>query len=313
LAAAFRGDLTADWRAQNPDVEPAEALLERIRVERRKLWEEAELEKMKAKVSMPKNNKWKDKYKDIEALDLDELPKLPDAWNYASAEELTAPGKSIIYGIIKPGPDIPDGIPYVRVTEMKTGTIDVGSLRRCSQERASKFSRATLAAGDILISKDGTIGKVALVPPELEGGNITQHVIRLSPSNHMIGSFIARIIESPFIQSWLTRKTKGIGLTGVNVEDFRLMPIPVPPLIEQKEILIRLEELLKRCEEVDNLYQSLASESAQIDQSILAKAFRGELVPQDPTDEPAALLLERIRAEREQLAGAKQKRVKGKR
>jgi type I restriction enzyme S subunit len=64
LAAAFRGDLTADWREQNPDVEPAEALLERIRVERRKRWEEAELEKMRAKGKEPTNDKWKAKYKD---------------------------------------------------------------------------------------------------------------------------------------------------------------------------------------------------------------------------------------------------------
>ena len=66
LAAAFRGDLTADWRAQNPDVEPAKALLERIRVKRRKRWEESELKKIKLKGKEPKDDKWKEKYTDIE-------------------------------------------------------------------------------------------------------------------------------------------------------------------------------------------------------------------------------------------------------
>jgi type I restriction enzyme S subunit len=85
LAAAFRGDLTADWREQNPDVEPAEALLERIRVERRKRWEEAELEKMRVKGKEPTNEKWKAKYKEPETVDLSELPELPTGWTWASA------------------------------------------------------------------------------------------------------------------------------------------------------------------------------------------------------------------------------------
>ena len=68
LAAAFRGDLTADWRAQHPDVEPASVLLDRIRAERRRRWEEAELSKMQAKGKMPKDEKWKERYKEPELL-----------------------------------------------------------------------------------------------------------------------------------------------------------------------------------------------------------------------------------------------------
>ncbi|MHC5827510.1 MAG: restriction endonuclease subunit S, partial [Nostoc sp.] len=77
LAAAFRGDLTADWREQNPDVEPASVLLERIRAERRRRWEEAELEKMKASGKTPKDGKWKEDYKEPEPVDISDLPKLP--------------------------------------------------------------------------------------------------------------------------------------------------------------------------------------------------------------------------------------------
>lgn len=77
LAAAFRGDLTADWRQKNSDVEPASDLLERIRAERRHRWEEAELEKMKAGGKTPKDDKWKSKYKDPELIDLEELLEIP--------------------------------------------------------------------------------------------------------------------------------------------------------------------------------------------------------------------------------------------
>ena len=75
LAAAFRGDLTADWRAQHPDVEPASVLLDRIRADRRRRWEEAELAKMQAKGKMPKDEKWKERYKAGNGLSVSELPE----------------------------------------------------------------------------------------------------------------------------------------------------------------------------------------------------------------------------------------------
>ena len=84
LAAAFRGDLTADWRAQHPDVEPASVLLDRIRAERRRRWEEAELAKMQAKGKMPKDEKWKERYKEPEPVDQTELPELPEGWWWAT-------------------------------------------------------------------------------------------------------------------------------------------------------------------------------------------------------------------------------------
>jgi type I restriction enzyme S subunit len=311
LAAAFRGDLTADWREENPDVEPASALLERIRRDRRHYWEETELSKLTVKGKIPKDDKWKAKYQPPQGVDTSVLPELPDNWCWASAEELTAPGRTILYGIIKPGPDTPDGVPYVRVNEMKNGTIDVTCLRKCHPDRAALFSRAILRAGDILISKDGTIGKVALVPPELEGGNITQHVLRFSPSEHISELFISRMIEAPFSQNWILSQLKGIGLLGINVEDFRKLPIPLPPLSEQiiiHELLsVYLEKIsiLKDCRDTADYQLNL------INQSILAKAFRGELVEQDPNDEPASVLLDLIRTEREKTGG--EKKTKGKR
>lgn len=87
------------------------------------------------------------------------------------------PNETVTYGILKPK-WVKNGVPTVRVTEMKTGEIDVTSLPQCDPVRASKFQKSTLFPGDLLISKDGTIGKTAFVPPELAGGNITQHMLR---------------------------------------------------------------------------------------------------------------------------------------
>ena len=88
LAAAFRGNLTADWRAQHPDVEPASVLLDRIRAERRRHWEEAELAKMQAKGKMPKDEKWKERYEEPEPVDETEMPELPEGWCWARWDEV---------------------------------------------------------------------------------------------------------------------------------------------------------------------------------------------------------------------------------
>ncbi len=92
LAAAFRGDLTAAWREKNPDVEPAEELLKRIRAERRRRWEEAELAKMQAKGKAPGDDRWKEKYEQPEPVDPSELPDLAEGWAWTTVGLLAEVG-----------------------------------------------------------------------------------------------------------------------------------------------------------------------------------------------------------------------------
>jgi type I restriction enzyme, S subunit len=94
LAAAFRGDLTKDWREQNPDVEPADQLLARIRRERRARWEQAELDRLRAKDKVPKGDEWKKKYVEPEPVDAAGLPELPTGWCWTSLDAVTDPARA---------------------------------------------------------------------------------------------------------------------------------------------------------------------------------------------------------------------------
>jgi len=284
LKAAVKGRLTEEWRAAHPDVEPAEKLLERILAERRKKWEEAELAKMKKAGKVPKDDKWKKKYKPPALLDTEHLPVVPVSWVWTTLDQVGQETRPILYGIIKPGPHIPDGVPYVRVMEMKDGHIDVSILKRTSPERAAKFTRATLMEGDILISKDGTIGRVAIVPPELEGGNITQHVMRAPSHVYVNNYYIAWAIRSPICQRWLSGETKGVALRGVNVEDFRRLPIPAPPVKEQNKIVDEIEHRMSIIGIIDEEIEKNILRAERLRQSILKKAFSGKLVPQNSSD-----------------------------
>jgi len=136
------------------------------------------------------------------------------------------PNETVTYGILKPE-WVKEGVPTVRVTEMKTGVIDIAALPHCNPVRAAKFEKTRLVPGDLLVSKDGTIGKTAFVPPELAGGNITQHMLRFPITDLVDRFFVRLIIDAPFCQAWMVGETKGVALQGVNVGDFRRMPIPL--------------------------------------------------------------------------------------
>ncbi|KAB2836425.1 MAG: hypothetical protein F9K48_01890 [Candidatus Brocadia sp.] len=263
LKAACEGRLVpteADLaRKEGRSYETGEQLLARILEERRK------------------KRQGRGKYKEPVGVDTKKLPTLPEGWVWASLDQIGQEGRPILYGIIKPGPHIHDGIPYVRVTEMKDGKIDVVNLKRASKERAAKFSRATLMAGDILISKDGTIGRVAVVPPELAGGNITQHVMRAPIHGSVVRNYVVWAIRSEGCQHWLTGETKGVALRGVNVEDFRRLPIPMPPIAEQNRIVDEVERKLSVVEELCIMVSLNLQRASGLRQAILQIAFKGKL------------------------------------
>ena len=196
--------------------------------------------------------------------------RLPASWVWGIVDSLVRPNETVTYGILKPV-WTDNGVPTVRVTEMKTGEINVATLPRCDPARASKFAKTTLAPGDLLISKDGTIGKTAFVPPELDGGNITQHVLRFPISELLDRRFIKLAIDAPFSQAWMAGETKGVALKGVNVGDFRRMPLPIPPLAEQRRIVAKADELMALC---DGLEAALAFADAT--RSHLLQAILGQ-------------------------------------
>ena len=178
-----------------------------------------------------------------------------------------------------------------------------------SPPKGSEGTRTQIKENDLLITITGAnVAKAAWVNFNLDEAYVSQHVA------------LARLVEpdfSPYLHLWtvseengrahLLREAYGNGKPGLNLDNIRQMAVAVAPIKEQREMLQVITEAMESVEGVSEVQASLDSSLSQLDQSILAKAFRGELVPQDPNDEPASVLLERIRAERE-ARGPKQKR-----
>ncbi|WP_181705312.1 restriction endonuclease subunit S [Chthonobacter rhizosphaerae] len=234
---------------------------------------------------------------------------LPPGWQWKSAAEVVEAGADIVYGIVQPGPRLSEGVPYVRGTDIEGGTIKIDQLLRTSREIANRYSRACLRGGDVLL---GIIRatKVAIVPDELEGANITQGTARLRPSSSILPQFLALWLQGPVAQGWLRQRMRGIDMPGLNLRDVRRCPVPLPSIQEQTSVLERLNSRLQSLKVACVGASTVASHLERLDRSILSKAFRGELVPQDPADEPASVVLERIRAERVGSDGPTKRRRK---
>jgi type I restriction enzyme S subunit len=186
--------------------------------------------------------------------------------------EVIHPDRPICYGILKPGPDLPGGRPYVRVVDMVDGGIAHDHVRRTSASIDHQYRRSRLSTGDLVISIRGHVGRLALVPPELDGANITQDSARLSV-NGADPAFVVEHLRHPLTQEWLRRNTKGAAVRGINIGDLRRVPVFLPAAEAQTEYA----ELWRKVDRVKASASAAMRCSAELVASLQARAFRGEV------------------------------------
>jgi len=300
LAAAFRGDITADWRSANPHVEPATELLQRIRAERRQRWEQAELAKYEAKGKKPPKG-WKDKYKETEPVDDSELPELPDGWCWTSIDTLTFDGPQ--NGLYVPKAKYGSGTPILRIDDYQIDWCrPSSSLQQVNIDDATATTYG-LCAGDLVVNRVNSpshLGKSIVIEESSIPAVFESNMMRLELADVRVANFCHFFLTSTFGKSLLTRNAKwAVNQASINQGDVVSTPIPLAPIDEQGEVLRMITEAQDAAKRAASDVAESELALTQLDQSILAKAFRGELVPQDPRDEPASVLLERIRASRE--------------
>ena len=123
-----------------------------------------------------------------------------------------------------PKDHVPDGVPYVKVRDMRKGRLTLDALQRTAPEISAKYPRSVLKGGDLLIAIRGTFGRVVEVPAELEGGNITQDSARLDLSRAIDARYVKVALLSPVLQTYFKRVSRGVAVKGVNIADLRLTP-----------------------------------------------------------------------------------------
>ena len=241
------------------EFETGEELLARILAERRKNWQ------------------GKGPYKEPAPPNTAKYGSIPAGWIVASLEQLTSPERPICYGILMPKENVANGVLFVTVKDMKGDKIDLDSLRRTAPEIAMKYERASLKTGDLLLSIRGTYGRVAEVPKELDGGNITQDTARLDVTRMVSHRYIATYLRNPDCQQYFKRVARGVAVKGVNIGDVRPAPISLPPLAEQVRIVAEVERRLSVVEELEATVDANLQRATRLRQSMLQKAFEGKL------------------------------------
>jgi type I restriction enzyme S subunit len=148
--------------------------------------------------------------------------------------DLVSPERPITYGVVKPGPHVHGGIPYVRVVDIVDDGIRLAEIRKTSQEIAFQYRRSSLKPGDILMSIRGHVGRLAVVPRQLDGANITQDSARIAVRDFE-PRFVIEAIRSPAVALWISKHVKGVAVQGINLADVRRIPIPDVSVQVQRE------------------------------------------------------------------------------
>jgi type I restriction enzyme, S subunit len=304
LKAAVEGRLVPTEaelaRAEGRDYEPAPVLLERILAERRRLWEEAELAKMTGKGKAPRDDSWKAKYVEPVTSDTNDLPELPEGWSWASMGALTVWGPQ--NGLYVPKSNYGRGTPILRIDDYQADwSRSSGDLQRIdiSPEDAQSYG---LSGGDIVINRVNSpshLGKALAVVDRHLPAVFESNLMRFRLSNAVVPSYIHGYLSSIVGKARLISNAKwAVNQASINQYDVATTAVPLPPEREQLRIVSEIERLLESAQQA--AATTLTSEGRLVRgrQSILKWAFEGRLVDQDPTDEPASVLVERIRAER---------------
>ena len=295
LAAAFRGDLTADWRAQNPDVEPAEKLLERIRINR---LPKASSSKQREKIS-----------KIYDFQEVGEVPDLPDSWRSTYLEKLA---ESLNYGTS--AKSAPSGeVPVLRMGNLQGGEIDWDNLVYSSNE--GEINKYSLKPYTVLFNRTNSpelVGKTSIYRGQ-RAAIFAGYLIRINNFEELDPEYLNYYLNSNYAKAMCWRvKTDGVSQSNINAQKLGKFEIPFCSLQEQQKIVQKVDRYFACIRAIEKYYQDNHTNLNSLDQSILAKAFRGQLVTQDTNDEPASVLLERIRAEREKIKKKTGKGGKGK-
>lgn len=314
FAAACSGLLTADWRASNPNIETAAVLMKTIReIRTRNLDNEIEI--------AARNGQQKPDLESAFAeLSFDgyELIELPKSWEWIHIGYV---------GRVRGGKRLPKGEsltrhntgqPYIRATNLKNGTVATDEILFVPNHLKEVIRNYKVKAEDVYITIVGAcIGDAGVIPIELNGANLTENAAKICNLTGYESRFAAIWLRSPLCQKIIQSKILSAAQGKLALFRIEQLPLPLAPLEEQREIVRRVESLFKIADAVEGHYRQAQEQLDKLPQAILAKAFRGELVPQDPTDEPASVLLERISAQKasagKTIRKTKQAQPKGKR
>ncbi|MBE9070973.1 restriction endonuclease subunit S [Leptolyngbya cf. ectocarpi LEGE 11479] len=219
---------------------------------------------------------------------------VPKHWEVKQLKHIIDPATSITYGIVQAGPEVENGIPYIKTSDMAGDELPLEGYSRTSPEIDSSYQRSKVSTGDIVIAIRATVGKCLPVPPELEGANLTQGTAKVSPGVSVIADYLLLAIRAEAAQAYFGFMSKGATFKEITLDALRRTPLALPPLPEQSHIVAQLKSVLDNLEALISealKTQSLLSERRS---ALISAAVTGKIDVRDwkapASDSPAATL-----------------------
>jgi type I restriction enzyme, S subunit len=301
LKHAFEGKLTAVWRAAHADqLEDAHTLLQCIQAERQTRYK-AELAAWEANGKQrPKPRPPKD-LPPLTPAELDELPQLPAGWAWERVGQLSEVSGGLTKNQKRNG--LPNKRPFLRVANVYANRLDLEDVHEIGITDG-EIDRVLLQKGDLLIVEGNgsieQIGRVAIWDGSVEGCVHQNHLIKARPYPSIKIKFILYFLMSELGRRFIVQQASSTsGLHTLSLSKVDSLFVPVCLTAEQNEIILALDAFSSQIDALEQTITTALQQAESLRQSILKKAFSGQLVPQEPNDEPAAALLARIRATKE--------------
>jgi type I restriction enzyme S subunit len=302
-------------RAEGREYESADRLLDHILKERRARWEAEQLAKMQAKGKAPKDDGWKAKYREPSAPDTTNLPGLPEGWTWVNWDQIgfsqngrafpSAEYQSTGMKLLRPGNLSWDG--KAEWNEKNT--------QRLPERWATDFPTYVVGPRELVMNltaqslRDEFLGRTCVTGPS-ERCLLNQRIARLTPIA-ALPEYLLCVFKSSIFRRFVAGLNTGSLIQHMFTSQLAEFALPLPPLAEQERIVSEIERRLSVIDDVERVVERGLRRADRLRQSVLKRAFEGKLVPQDPNDEPASVLLERIRAERSSAGQVQDSRRKG--
>ena len=301
LQMAVQGKLVP----QDPNDEPASVLLERIRKEKEQLIKEGKIKKEKnpSYIFRGADNLPYEKVGKNEPVCIaDEVPfEIPESWEWVRLGDVFQHNTGKALNASNRSGKL---LTYITTSNLYWNRFELDSLRKMYFSE-SEIEKCTITKGDLLVCEGGDIGRAAIWPYDTDI-RIQNHIHRLRSYSEICTEYYYYIFFLYKHAGWIGGK--GIGIQGLSANTLHSLLFPLPPLSEQYRIVIKIKEFEPFLDKYAQAEKQLNNLNTQfpnlLKKSILQEAVQGKLVPQDPSDEPASVLLERIRTEKAQLINA---------